>query len=191
MNTAIDSLTIKDLEARYGVTRSNIYNRLNGLKEKGYPMESEKQGQRSIYNADQVVWMDALDRHLKDGNDIATFPTTEGLSNLSYVSQDIAKSSYRTQDTLKVESSVALALVVEAIATRLSDLKPDDSLANLRTLEEACRNGWLLSTSQLTRLLGLKSLNGKVLTRYGFTFRRAGRNGMESAWQVTKAGVAE
>ncbi len=35
MTTEIDSLTIKDFESRYGVIRSNIYNRIDGLKRKG------------------------------------------------------------------------------------------------------------------------------------------------------------
>ncbi|WNZ24116.1 hypothetical protein HJG54_15430 [Leptolyngbya sp. NK1-12] len=61
MTTQIDSLTIKDFESRYGVTRSNIYNRIDGLKKKGYPMEPEKQNGKSVFNADQISLMDSLD----------------------------------------------------------------------------------------------------------------------------------
>jgi biotin operon repressor len=155
MAVELDSLTIKDLEARYGVTRSNIYNRINGLKEKGYPMDLEKQGGKSILNADQVAVMDRLDAHIKGGNEIATFPGNSDTSNLSYVLQDRREPSYRTQDrsdlinpaAVRSDSATALALVVDAIAGKLQDLKPDDPLANLRSLEEACDRGWLLSTS--------------------------------------------
>jgi sugar-specific transcriptional regulator TrmB len=42
MNVTVDSLTVKLLESRYGITRSNVYNRIGGLKRKGYVMESEK-----------------------------------------------------------------------------------------------------------------------------------------------------
>jgi biotin operon repressor len=42
MNVTVDSLTVKLLESRYGITRSNVYNRVAGLKRKGYAMESEK-----------------------------------------------------------------------------------------------------------------------------------------------------
>ncbi len=197
MAVELDSLTIKDLEARYGVTRSNIYNRINGLKEKGYPMESEKQAGKSIFNADQVALMDQLDTHIKTGNEIATFPGNQDTPTLSYVSQDKAQLSYRTQDrpdlinpaAVRSDSAVALALVVDAIAGKLQDLKPADPLANLRSLEEACDRGWLLSTSQLAALLGVKSFSGKEFTRYGFRFNRVGRNGAESAWRVEKSGL--
>jgi len=182
----LDSLTIKDLEARYGVTRSNIYNRINGLKEKGYPMEPEKQAGKSIFNADQVSVMDALDSHIKAGNEIASFPSADGVTP-SYVLQDKAELTYRTPDTQpQFDQSLALALVVEALAGKLQDSQPPDPLVNLRSLEEACDRGWLLSTSQLAPLLGLKSLNGKEFSRYGFRFTRVGRNGSESAWRVGK-----
>jgi biotin operon repressor len=205
MAVELDSLTIKDLEARYGVTRSNIYNRINGLKEKGYPMEPEKQAGKSIFNADQVAVMDRLDVHIKGGNEIATFPGNPDTPTLSYVSQDNSQLSYRTQDRLprasadgpdvinpaavRSDSAMALALVVDAIAGKLQDLKPDDPLANLRSLEEACDRGWLLSTSQLAALLGVKSLSAKEFSRYGFTFTRVGRNGVESSWRIRKSGA--
>lgn len=187
MAVELDSLTIKDLEARYGVARSNIYNRINGLKEKGYRMEPEKQAGKSIFNADQVAVMDALDSHIKAGNEIASFPGADGVAPASYGLQDKAELTYRTQDIEpKFDQSLMLALMVDAVAGKLQNLQPADPLVNLRSLEEACDRGWLLSTSQLAQLLGLKSLSGKEFSRYGFRFTRVGRNGAESAWRVGK-----
>ena len=57
---------------------------------------------------------------------------------------------------------------MDAIAGKLTDLKPVDPLTNLRTLDEAARHGWLLSMSQLAPLLGLKTLIGQAIHRYGF-----------------------
>ncbi len=76
--------------------------------------------------------------------------------------------------------------MVDAIAGKLTSLKPIDPLANLELLEKACSYKWLLSTSQLAPLLGVKSLTGKEIHRYGFTFTRVGRNGAESAWAIAK-----
>lgn len=192
MAVELDSLTIKDLETRYGVARSNIYNRINGLKEKGYPMKPEMQGGKSIFNADQVTVMDALDSHIKAGNEIASFPGADGVPSPSYVLQDKTELTYRTQDTPpQFDQSLALALVMEALAGKLQDSQPTDPLVNLRSLEEACDRGWLLSTSQLAGLLGLKSLNGKEFSRFGFRFTRVGRNGVESAWRVGKLDKVE
>ncbi len=201
MTTEIDSLTIKDFESRYGVTRSNIYNRINGLKEKGYRMEPEKQGGKSVFNADQIAVMDALDRMLKDGKSIADFPTANGASDLSYVSQDKPELSRRTQDSKTENGSIMLfAGMIDAIATKVADLisgrpvppvevklpelPPSDPLSNLRSIQEACDRGWLLSTSQVAALLGVKSVSGKTVQRFGFTFTRVGKNGAESAWRV-------
>lgn len=204
MTTEIDSLTIKDFESRYNVTRSNIYNRISGLKEKGYRMEPEKQGGKSVFNADQIAVMDALDLSLKDGNSIADFPAANGKSDLSYVSQDKPELSRRTQDSKNDGSSIMLfAGMIDAIAMKVADLisgrpaqpievklpelPPPDPLSNLRSIQEACDRGWLLSTSQVAALLGVKSLSGKMGQRFGFTFTRVGKNGAESAWQVSKA----
>ncbi|MEB3355956.1 MAG: hypothetical protein VKK04_04465 [Synechococcales bacterium] len=49
--------------------------------------------------------------------------------------------------------------------------------------------GWLVSTSELAPILGLKSLNGAEFERYGFRFVRSGKNGSQSAWRVEKAGA--
>jgi hypothetical protein len=104
--------------------------------------------------------------------------------------------SYRTQDKMPdLSQPVALAMggMVEAIAAKVYDLmtiqtpQPIDPLANLRTLEEACQNKWLLSSSQLAGLLGLKGLpSGESFQQHGFTFTRSGKNGAESAWKITK-----
>lgn len=206
MNTQIDSLTIKDFESRYGVTRSNIYNRINGLKEKGYSMEPEKHSGKAVFSADQIAVMDALDLILKDGKTIADFPSADG--QLSYVLQDNVKSSYRTQDTqAKIQPAdpapmtFGMGSMIEAIASKVvtildlrqveqpaPQLPPPaaDPLANLKALQEACDRGWLLSSSQLAPLVGLKTLHGKEFERYGFKFVKTGRNGAENAWKVEK-----
>jgi len=201
MNTQIDSLTIKDFESRYNVTRSNIYNRINGLKEKGYPMEPEKQGGKSVFNADQIALMDSLDSYIKGGGTIGNFSELErpvGQTELSYKTQD-------TQSKLKPADPAPLTFgmgaMIEAIASKvlsILDLRQTeqptpqhtppaaDPLANLKALQEACDQGWLLSSSQLAPLVGLKSIHGKEFDRYGFKFVKVGKNGAESAWKVEK-----
>jgi molybdopterin converting factor small subunit len=206
MTTELDSLTIRDFEARYGIARSNVNNRIAGLKQKGYDLEPEKQDGKNIYNAAQIALMDQLDTHLKTGGTIATFPAadrSDEQSDLSYVSRDTSHSSYRTQDNPKLTyrtqdnpslepapMAMTFAGVIDAIAAKVVDAfeqqQPVDQLANLRAIEEAYEKGWQLSTSQLAPLLGLKSLSGSEIQRFGFTFTRTGRNGSESAWRITK-----
>lgn len=208
MTVELDSLTIKDFESRYGIARSNVNNRLAGLKQKGYDLQPEKREGKNVYKADQIALMDRLEAHLKAGNPIASFPTAE---NAAIVSQDKLPASYRTQDSFlatpvsqdkrhlshRTQDSGAMtalgaAGLIDAIAGRVVELvslnpsgRPTpDPLVRLRLLQEACDQGWLLSTSQLAPLLGVKSLSGQVIERYGFRFTRVGRNGIESAWRI-------
>lgn len=188
-------MTIKDFEARYRLTRSNIYNRINGLKDKGYPMEPMKQGQKSIFSVDQAALMDRLHEHLEDGNDIASFPDSEGRVNLSQpversMSQPIERLTAQQDSSIdRSPAALGVAALVDAIAGKLAEVIPTptlDPLANLRLIQEASEQGWLLSSSQLAPLLGVKPPSGAEFQRYGFTFTRSGRNGAESAWRITK-----
>lgn len=194
MDTQIDSFTVADLVQRYGVAKSNIYNRIKGLSDKGHDMTPEKQGKVAIYNADQVVLMDELDNHLKAGGTLANFG--EDISPISPTGQ--LQKSYRTQDTRPTDSvpaALGIASLVDSIASKLLVLQsdrpgapqlPPDPLANLKALQEACDRGWLLSSSQLAPLVGLKNVHGKEFERFGFRFVKAGKNGSESAWRVEK-----
>ncbi|MFW9259893.1 hypothetical protein [Nostoc sp. CALU 546] len=119
MTGELDSFSIKNLEVRYGVARSNIYNRINGLKDLGYNLEPESREGKSIYNADQVVLMDALDRHIKNGGNIKNFPPPDPTKK-DYIGQDNSQLSYRTQDTEQLNP--VLSLWENATAQRVMEL---------------------------------------------------------------------
>ena len=79
------------------------------------------------------------------------------------------------------------------IETVVQKLIPNNKspLAYLRDLEEAHQNGWLLSTSELAKLLGLSPKTiagyGQEFSDAGFIFTRAGtRKGGEIAWSIEK-----
>ena len=63
---------------------------------------------------------------------------------------------------------------------------PANPLENIRRIQEAHDRQWKLSTSQLAPLLGMKSLSGSEIKRFGFVFTRVGKNGVESAWSISK-----
>ncbi|GAB4525722.1 MAG: hypothetical protein Tsb0014_05310 [Pleurocapsa sp.] len=95
------------------------------------------------------------------------------------------------EPTISVNPS-ALVGVIETVVKKLIP-QSRSPLTYLRELEEAYQNGWLLSTSELSTLLGLTS---KTITNYGqefsdagFSFTRAGiRKGGEIAWSIDKEG---
>jgi len=86
-----------------------------------------------------------------------------------------------------------VARLVPAIVRQLpsSLLIAPDPVAYLRALEEAYRNGWLLSTSELAALLKLSRATvrgyGEQFDDAGFVFTRAGtRKRGEVAWEIGK-----
>ncbi|AGF53455.1 sll5028 (plasmid) [Synechocystis sp. PCC 6803] len=58
-------------------------------------------------------------------------------------------------------------------------------LDNLRDLEDAVSYGWLLTTTQIEKLLGVKP-RGEQFDRQGFLFTRQGKAGREAQWSITK-----
>jgi len=188
-------ISIKDLEDRYQLSRSNVYNRINSLKAKGYNLEPQKLGSRSFFSGDQVVILDRLHEHLRQGDDLKTFPDPDGRVVLARpierpVECPVGHSPETTDGAIdRLSITLGIASLVEAIASKIVAINSEpaaDQLANLRTLQEACDRGWLLSSSQLKALLCLKTLSGAVIQRYGFTFTRSGKNGSQSAWRISK-----
>lgn len=162
--TELDSLAIKDFESRYSIARSNVNNRLAGLKQKGYALEPEKREGKNLYNADQIALMDRLDTHLKAGNPIATFTAadgelshvsqdklrsfyrTEASSSMSYVSQDKSQLSHRPQDS-SADGALGAASLIDAIAGKVAEIfslnQPD------RSSTDPCKYGNAVGLQEL------------------------------------------
>jgi biotin operon repressor len=195
--TEIDTYSIADLEERLGISRSNVYKRIEALQLKG-----EKQGGRVFFNANQYEQLRTLNAHLARGGTLTDYPPLNNGKqlepDLSRPSQDKLAMSQDRQDKVdrQMETAIALSGVLDTIASKVIAMLPHpepmpepqpDPLANLRQLQECCDRGWLLSSSQLAPLLNRQSLpSGESFERYGFTFTRAGKNGSESAWRVEK-----
>jgi len=64
----------------------------------------------------------------------------------------------------------------------------DEAISGLRALEEVAANKWLVTTSQVQKMIGVKP-SGAVFVRGSFTFIRQGRMGIQSSWLVTKTKV--
>jgi len=176
----LDSFPVSELQHRYKIVRSAVYTRLEALN-----IKPEKQGGRAYVNGDQLKLLDALHDHIEKGGTTAEFVASKANSvqvdlssgQLDLSTGQIQKSSGQQhlstgqagQFTVTEQHS-ALAGLIEAIASRLipmiaSQLKPaPDPLASLRGLEEAYRNQWLLSSSELAQL---RKLSPKTVRSYG------------------------
>lgn len=185
IETILDSLPVAQLPDRYGIARSVLYIRLSDLR-----IKPEKRGNKAYVNADQLKLLDDAHEAIRAGISMAEFLDSRRLSDRQG-GHSIRQSASAIVPLANVDPSAAILIergfanaVLETLVDRLTP--QSDPLANLELLEKACSHGWLLSTSQLASLLGLKSLNGKEVYRYGFTFTRVGKNGAESAWLITK-----
>ncbi|MGV2826818.1 hypothetical protein [Myxosarcina sp. GI1(2024)] len=187
----VDLIPLSQLPSRYGIARSNLYNRLKDLK-----IESVKQGRKAFITSAQLQLLDGLHAHLKRGGTTNEFlELRDSNSHLittttTELSEDNPRdTAYKDEPTISLQPSV-LVNVIEAVVKRL--VPSNCSRLNyLRELEEAYEKGWLLSTKEVAELLGL---NQKTITNYGeeftdagFIFARAGtRKGGEIAWSIDK-----
>lgn len=205
----LDSFPVSELQHRYKIVRSAVYTRLEALN-----IKSEKQGGRAYINSEQLQLLDALHDHIEKGATTSEF--VESLADSVQVEKSSEQQHLSTGQIQKssgqqhlstgqagqftiTEQHSALAGLIEAIASRLmpmiaSQLKPaPDPLASLRGLEEAYRNQWLLSTSEVAQLLKLSPKTvrgyGEQFKDAGFVFTRAGtRKRGEVAWKISKLG---
>jgi hypothetical protein len=184
--TVLDSFPVSQLQDRYKIVRSGVYSRLDALK-----IKPEKQGNKAFINADQLALLDQLHQHIEIGGSAASFINKLSGGQLDVStgqtgqSKDIVVSGGQL-DVSTGQTGQNFVTLLEILASKLQGTnKP---LANLEALEEAFEKGWLLSSSQLAPLLGLKSL-GKPdgFERFGFKFFKSGKNGTQTAWRVEKA----
>ncbi len=192
--TEIDLIPLSQLPSRYGIARSNLYNRLKDLK-----IESLKQGRKAFITAAQLQLLDGLQAHLEQGGTTPEFIKLieeQGHNHQLVTTPTAAPEVYDSVATPQFsEPSISLqpSALVGVIETVVKRLIPNNRsrLTYLRELEEAYQNGWLLSTSEVADLLGLtpKTISnyGQEFSDAGFVFERAGiRKGGEIAWSIDK-----
>lgn len=169
--TDIDPYPVSELQSRYNIGKQAVYNRLEALK-----IKPEKQGNRSYVNYEQLEVLDGLDEHIARGGTMADFPSPGRESSLGLVDAvDKPTGLSKTDDLISLIERIAAAI------------RPtSEPLAHLEQLEKAVANKWLLTTSEVQRVIGVKP-KGERLTRGSFTFVRSGKIGNQGAWRVVKS----
>lgn len=166
----IDPYPVSQLMSRYGIGKQAVYNRLDALN-----IKPTKQGNRSYISLDQLQALDSLHDHIAAGGTMANFQSPPSESSLSLVdSVDRPTGLSKTDDLITLIERIAAAL------------RPTEQpLAHLEQLEKAVANNWLLTTTDVMRVIGVKP-KGDSFARGSFTFIRSGKIGNQSAWRVTK-----
>lgn len=186
----IDLVPLSQLPSKYGIARSNLYNRIKDLG-----IETVKQGRKAFVTAADLQLLNGLHAHLERGGTTFGFIQIlkkKGPLALSTVDRPASYLTERSQQSEPIIAINPIALVstIETVVKRM--IPPSNNRLNyLKELEEAYQSGWLLSTSEVSDLLGFvpKTIAsyGKEFSDAGFTFTRTGtRKGGEIAWSIDK-----
>lgn len=195
--TDIDiELPVASLPERYGVARSQVYTRIDALKQRDRSLAPLKRDRKAYADARLIAALDAVHTYIKTGDTVVQaaqkaldLPLTrpDNPDEFENLARPVGQ-SYRTQD------SVFLPAVQDTLAsdlTRLADaaeamVSQPDLLERYRQLEEIAAHGWELPSNEIAQLLGMKNLSGAEFKRHGFKFTRVGKIGTQSAWKVAK-----
>jgi hypothetical protein len=168
--TDIDPYPVSELTNRYNIGKQAVYNRLEALS-----IKPAHHSNRSYISSAQLLLLDRLHEHIASGGTMADFEPSQTESSISPV--DVSSESTglpRTDD---------LVILVERIAAAL---KPATSpLGHWEQLEKAVAHNWLLTTTDVKRVIGVKP-KGNSFTRGSFTFVRSGMIGNQTSWRVVK-----
>lgn len=183
---------------RYNISsRSTLYSRLNALQKKGINTETTTQAGSTVLSSELIESLDDLDKHLKNKGTLDNFEpavkpkvfvlssdNTSSVSsgNTGGLSSDNTAST--RQGALVSQDSIdRLAIAIAEIIKPL--LPPVDPLWKYEKLDQAVERGYLLSSSDIKLLLGLKP-RGSWFTRGAYVFTQKGKVGRESAWRVKR-----
>ena len=191
METVLDNFPVSQLQSRFNIGKQAVYNRLDALDIKPF-----KEGNRSYLKPEQLELLDKLHEYVTQGGTMAEFK-----SQLDKVDSplDTVDSKVDGLDALvKSNQSNDLELLVQVISASvekaLTSGKSKSPLWYMKELKEATEEGWLLTTSQIQELIGVKPKTKKgenTYTRGSFSFVKSGKIGTQTAWKVKCTSVKE
>ena len=180
MNPQIDEIPVGSLADRYGVHRSQVYNRLEAIKRRRADLVPYRRGRKSYIDGQLLRLLDGMAALIQQGS------TTDGAAEtvLGKLSTRPADSPVDDSHDIRHQDDSALAIATPEPEKPFSI---DDTLHMLRALQELADNDWRLSSDQIAQTLELKALpSGDSFERYGFRFSKAGKNGTQTAWKIEK-----
>lgn len=167
-------ISIRELEDRWGLSR-------NGLKARAKALGVELQRVSSTCTTWPGAYIELGERlheHLASGQPMGTFPGLKPADTDGTATASTALSKAPATD---------LAALVTAITEAAVPAAPADPLARARGLAEAADNGLVLTTGDLTALLGqgVGAWKDGHLA-YGYRFQRH-KQGSQVLWTVNRA----
>ena len=177
-------LTTRQAAERYGCDNySTFHNRMVKLG-----IKPERRGRQSFLSQQQIQLLDRLDEHLRTGGTFGNFIIEEGATvpmpkNTSSM-ELVASNSHSIVSTGSIVDMEIVA-ALQAVANANYDV-----LTPQKRLKEAAEDGFVLTTEQVSRIVGLSHStvsSWKTGTRkLGFHFHKE-HEGASVVWRVSRA----
>ncbi len=177
-------MKIKDLLKRYNLkTRQSIYNWCNALN---ITLEKDSSG-HAYATTSQIELLDQLANHLQQGGKLTNFTPVSNVEIDTTMDNEIDKEIDNQIEP--VHSPIDTQLLGEIVTAIASRLQPPDPLWYMSILERALSSNWLLTTSEVKQLIGVKPRTKKGQSTYkrgNWIFMKSGKIGNQTAWRVMK-----
>lgn len=178
-------ITTRQAAERYGCENnySTFHNRMVKLG-----IKPERRGRQSFLSQQQIQLLDRLDEHLRTGGTFGNFIIEEGATvpmpkNTSSM-ELVASNSHSIVSTGSI-GDMEIVAALQAVANANYDV-----LTPQKRLKEAAEDGFVLTTEQVSRIVGLSHStvsSWKTGTRkLGFHFHKE-HEGASVVWRVSRA----
>jgi hypothetical protein len=178
-------ITTRQAAERYGCENnySTFHNRMVKLG-----IKPERRGRQSFLSQQQIQLLDRLDEHLRTGGTFGNFVIEEGATmpmpkNTSSM-ELVASNGHSIVSTGSI-GDVEIVAALQAVANANYDI-----LTPQKRLKEAAEDGFVLTTEQVSRIVGLSHStvsSWKTGTRkLGFHFHKE-HEGASVVWRVSRA----
>jgi len=179
-------MKIKELQERYGLkTRQSIY---DWIKAGNLALPKDERG-HAYATPEQIEVLDQLVEHLKTGGTLGSFTPVSSPEIYTSIDSQIDTSEpstvYSAIDTVNLEIDTPMVMLERLVGVVVSNIQPRSPLWFHDELEKAAKQGWILSSSEVEALIGVKP-KGEIFHRGGWEFVRAGKIGNQGAWKVNK-----
>ncbi len=181
---------VKELLDRYSLqSRKSLYSRLEAA---GLKLPKDDDG-KAYATEEMLQQLDDLDKHIKNGGTLKNYtPVTSVATHLEVIDNETSPEN-TTQLTTQPTTHICreeLLDIIEILGTAIaSRLQPINPIAYNTSLEQAQANNWILSTSEVQQLIGVKPTGQKgnnTFIRGSWAFTKAGKVGSQIGWKVKK-----
>ena len=151
-------------------------------------IKPERRGRQSFLNQEQIQILDRLDAHLKSGGVFGNFQIEEGLTTPIREGSSSGKLVASKVSSVATTGSIGDVEIIAALQSLA--MKNYDVLTPQKRLKEAVDNDFLLTTEQVSQILGLNSNTIRSwksgTQRLGFVFHKDHEGSSAVVWRVSR-----